>query len=261
MQIAETKNKRIGLATTIALHIVLIILFIFFGMTHLNPPPEEQGITINFGTSEMGMGENQPEEIASTSTPEEIIDNTPEETPTETTADEDILTTTEDAPSVQTKKNKEEPKEVKEPVKEEPKPDKNLTDALSNWKKNKNTSGGEGDTGQPGDQGSNDGDPNSTNRTGGGQGNGVSFSLSGRSMLGAPRIQDNSQEEGKVVVDIIVDNTGKVVRATPGARGSTTASSILYNKAQQAAYATKFNANPNAAQEQKGQMTFIFILN
>ena len=80
-------------------------------------------------------------------------------------------------------------------------------------------------------------------------------------MLGAPRISDNSQEEGKVVVDIIVDNTGKVVRATPGARGSTTTSSILYEKAQKAALATKFNANPNAAQEQKGQMTFIFILN
>lgn len=261
MQLVETKNKRIGLTATVLLHIVLVILFIFFGMTHMNPPPEEEGITINFGTSEMGMGDVQPEEVASTSTPEEIIDNTPEETPTEAIADQDILTTTEVAPAVETKKKKEEPKEVKEPVKVEPKPDKNLTDALSNWKKNKNTNGGEGETGQPGDQGSTDGDPNSTNRTGGGQGNGISFNLSGRSMLGSPRIKDDSQEEGKVVVDIIVDNIGKVVRATPGARGSTTASSILYDKAQKAAYATKFNANPSAAQEQKGQMTFIFILN
>jgi outer membrane biosynthesis protein TonB len=261
MQLVETKNKRIGLTATIVLHVVLVILFIFFGMTHMNPPPEEEGITINFGTSEMGMGDVQPEEVASTSTPQETIDNTPEETPTEASADQDILTTTEDAPAVETKKKKEEPKEVKEPVKEEPKPDKNLTDALSNWKNNKNTNSGEGDTQQAGDQGSTDGDLNSTNRAGGGQGNGVSFNLSGRSMLAAPRIKDDSQEEGKVVVDIIVDNTGKVVRATPGARGSTTASSILYEKAQKAAYATKFNANPNAAQEQKGQMTFIFILN
>ncbi len=261
MELVRSKNKRIGLTTTIIIHVVLVILFIFFGMTHMNPPPEEEGITINFGTSEMGMGDVQPQEIASTSTPEETIDNTPEETPTETSAEQDILTATDDAPAVQTKKEKEEPKEVKEPVKEEPKPDKNLTDALSNWKNNKNTNSGEGDTQQPGDQGSTDGDPNSTNRTGGGQGNGVSFNLSGRSMLAAPRIKDDSQEEGKVVVDIIVDNTGKVVRATPGARGSTTASTILYDKAKKAAYATKFNANPNAAQEQKGQMTFIFILN
>ena len=261
MQILESKNKRIGMAATVILHVVMLILFIFFGMTHMIPPPEEEGITINFGTSDVGMGDEQPVEETSTSTPEEMIDNTPEEVPNEVIADQEILTTTDDAPAVDTKKKKEEPKEVKEPVKEEPKPDKNLTDALSNWKNNKNTNSGEGDTDQKGDQGANDGDPNSANRVGGGQGNGISFNLSGRSMLGAPRISDNSQEEGKVVVDIIVDNTGKVVRATPGARGSTTTSSILYEKAQKAALATKFNANPNAAQEQKGQMTFIFILN
>lgn len=261
MQILESKNKRIGMAATVILHVVMLILFIFFGMTHMIPPPEEEGITINFGTSDVGMGDEQLVEETSTSTPEEMIDNTPEEVPNEVIADQEILTTTDDAPAVDTKKKKEEPKEVKEPVKEEPKPDKNLTDALSNWKNNKNTNSGEGDTDQKGDQGANDGDPNSGNRVGGGQGNGISFNLSGRSMLGAPRISDNSQEEGKVVVDIIVDNTGKVVRATPGARGSTTTSSILYEKAQKAALATKFNANPNAAQEQKGQMTFIFILN
>ena len=80
-------------------------------------------------------------------------------------------------------------------------------------------------------------------------------------MISSPQIKDNSQEEGKVVVDIIVDKYGKVLRATPGARGSTTTSTVLYKKAKEAALKTKFNANPDVAEEQKGQMTFIFILN
>ncbi len=264
MDVLETKNKRIGLTTTILVHIALILVFIFFGMTYMDPPPEEEGITINFGTTEMGMGEQQPTEQVASTQNEEQIDNTIEEVsnPTET-AEEEVLTQNNTvAPAVEKKeKKKKEKKEVKEVVKEEPKPDKNLSDALSNWKNKSSNNQGEGDTDQNGDQGDINGDPNSTNRVGGGSGNGVTFNLSGRSMLGAPRIKDNSQEEGKVVVDIIVDKTGKVVRATPGARGSTTASSILYDKAKKAAINTKFNANPNAAQEQKGQMTFIFILN
>ena len=158
--------------------------------------------------------------------------------------------------------NKEEKKKVEEKKEEVPEPDKNLSDALNKWKTKKEQSKeGDGTTNQAGDQGSLEGDPNSRNYIGGGSGNGTSFNLSGRAMLSSPQIKDNSQDEGKVVVDIIVDKYGKVLRATPGARGSTTTSPILYKKAKEAALSTKFNANPNAPEEQKGQMTFIFILN
>jgi TonB family protein len=80
-------------------------------------------------------------------------------------------------------------------------------------------------------------------------------------MTSSPTIRDKSQEEGKVIVDIIVDKYGNVIRASPGARGSTTTSTQLYKIAKKAALNTKFNANPDAREEQKGQMTFIFILN
>lgn len=79
-------------------------------------------------------------------------------------------------------------------------------------------------------------------------------------MKSSPPINDDSQDEGTVVVDIIVDKYGKVVRASAGARGSNTASQILYKKATEAALGTRFSANPDADQ-QKGTMTFIFILN
>ena len=246
---------------SVLFHSLLIVLFAFFGMTYLDPPPEDEGITINFGTSDQGMNNNPSK------TQSEQVEETPTETavsepiPAESVEEEIMTQATEEAPSIDKKKKEQE--EVVEPVKKEkPKPDKNLSDALNKWKTKTSTSGGgDGNTGKPGDQGDESGDPNSSNYTGGGNGNGTTFNLSGRNLVSSPKITDNSQEEGKVVVDIIVDKYGKVIRATPGARGSTTTSAILEKKAKEAALRTKFNSNPSAAEEQKGQMTFIFILN
>jgi outer membrane protein len=125
----------------------------------------------------------------------------------------------------------------------------------------KGSGGGEGNTKPGGNQGHVDGTPGAPHGSVPGSGNsGISFNLSGRKMMSPPRITDNSQETGKVVVDIVVDKYGKVVRATPGARGSTTTSTYLYKLAQNAAIETKFDANPNASVQQNGSMTFVFVL-
>lgn len=256
----EEKNKRTGLIFSIVFHSILVLIFAFYGMTYLDPPPEEEGITINFGTSDDGMVSelnNAPNEAENIPTETEVT----EPDPVETVNEEIITQTMDDAPSIDHKKEK---KEVVEPVekKEEPKPNKKLLNALNKLKdKQPEQGGGDGVTGKQGDQGDINGDPNSKNYVGSGSGNGISFNLSGRSMKNKPKINDNSQEEGTVVVDIIVDRYGKVVRANPGARGSNTTSSILYKKAREAALETKFNANPDIAEEQKGTMTFVFILN
>ena len=247
---SENKNKRKGLITTITVHAVLILLFAFYGMTYLDPPPEPGGIPINFGTSDDGMmsdNQNPPSE----SIPEPVEPETAEQ------VDDEVLTQdTEEAPAIEEKK--EEKKVVEE---KKPKPNRALSLADRMKSDNKNDGGGDGITGKAGDQGKINGDPNSKNYSGiGGSGGGPSFSLTGRTMKGTPKIKDDSQEEGTVVVDIIVDKYGKVIRANAGARGSSTTSPILYKKATEAALNTKFNANPDADQ-QKGTMTFIFILN
>lgn len=261
MTIAEKNNKRSGLVSTVLIHIALILLFAFFGMNYMVPPPEEEGITINFGYTDAGKNNLESEKPAEENTPiTETATTEPE--PQEVVEDEVMTQETEEAPVIDKKK---EPKKeaVKKPKKEKPKPDAKATEALNNWKNNKNTKsgGGDGNTDKVGNQGDINGDKNSKNYDGGGNGKGISYNLSGRNMVTSPSIKDNSQEEGKVVVDIIVDKYGNVIRASPGARGSTTASSILYKKAKEAALKTKFNANPDVAEEQKGQMTFIFILN
>lgn len=258
MDYEQEQNKRKGLFTTIMIHLLLVIIFAFFGMSYTIPPPEEEGITINFGFTDAGSGavqtnqqENSPQEVEETQE-EQIEEPEPEVV-------EDVLQQNmEESAAIP----KEEKKKVEEKQEEQPQPDENLSDALSKWKNKKAApSESDGNKNQKGDQGDLSGDPNSKNYEGGGSGDGTSFNLSGRSMLKTPKIKDTSQDEGKVVVDIIVDKYGKVIRATPGARGSTTTSPILYKKAKEAALSTQFNANPNAPEEQKGQMTFIFILN
>lgn len=49
-----------GLTGTIIYHILLALLLIFAGLTFPDPPPEEEGILVNFGTDDSGFGEFEP---------------------------------------------------------------------------------------------------------------------------------------------------------------------------------------------------------
>ena len=49
-----------GLTGTIIYHALLLALLLFAGLTYPDPPPEEEGILVNFGTDEFGLGEYEP---------------------------------------------------------------------------------------------------------------------------------------------------------------------------------------------------------
>jgi len=84
--------------------------------------------------------------------------------------------------------------------------------------------------------------------------------LKNRKLLKRPELLDESQEEGIVVVEIVVNEDGKVVDAIPGQRGSTTTSAYLYTLARQAAKTAKFSPSPDGATEQHGTITIVFKL-
>lgn len=86
------------------------------------------------------------------------------------------------------------------------------------------------------------------------------FILTNRSLLQKPEAILNSTDEGKVVVDIIVNESGKVISAIAGQRGSTTTSKALYEKAVNAVYSAKFNPSEEGIKEQRGTYTFVFTL-
>ncbi|MGL5112080.1 MAG: energy transducer TonB, partial [Flavobacterium sp.] len=131
MKYLETKEEKKAFAFTSILFVMLFFMFFFFGLTSLDPPPEN-GIAINFGTSETGSGDVQPlEPIASSPQPETTTATT------KPSAEEALLTQdTEEAIVLKENKKKTPEKETSKeapktkPV-ESPKPSKSTTDALS----------------------------------------------------------------------------------------------------------------------------------
>jgi len=125
-----------------------------------------------------------------------------------------------------------------------------------------NDSNSQGNKTGSGDQGATDGDINATNMDGDksiGLGNkGFSYALSGRSITVKPTIQDDSQKRGTVVIRIKVDRNGNVISASHQIKGSTTSDDYLVQKAIRSAKKAKFNAEPNAAAEQVGTITYVF---
>lgn len=270
MKLLETKHEKKSFAITVVIHILLILLLLFFGFTYLDPPPES-GIAINFGTSEVGSGIEQPVEKIK-SAPQKASSKV---TPVETSIKEEVVTQeVEEAPVVEKKKEdpvvqktQEPVKKVEEPAKKpDPKPDKSTTDALSSIlngpESDGKASGGEGDDQLAGDKGSPDGDPNAKSYYGSGMGldGDGNYRLGGRKALNKEKFVQDCNESGVVVVQIEVDRSGRVVRATPGLKGTTNNAACLMDPAKRAALATRFNSDSNAPAKQVGTIIYNFKL-
>ncbi len=126
---------------------------------------------------------------------------------------------------------------------------------------NGSKSTGQGNTYGSGNQGSPDGTPGANQYgLGGGEGKGISFSLSGRNARSLPKPTFPGNDAGIVVVEVTVDKFGKVTKALPGVKGSNTVDSDLLEAAKKAALAASFNTDQNAPAFQKGTITYHFIL-
>jgi outer membrane biosynthesis protein TonB len=240
MDLAEKKNKRKAMITSLSIHALLLLLFLFFGLTTIHPKPEE-GMMINFGNTDMGLGDTESDpaqsEVVEEDVEEEVQPAESVATPSDPVVEEEVVTQDMlDAIALEKEQKRKQKVEAEERAEEE-----RIATEKARVEEEKRAA-------------------SAALHGLGGSGDGMSFNLGGRSMVSAPKIVDTSQKEGKVVVDIIVDKYGKVVKATPGARGSTTTDRHLEKLATEAAYNTKFNAKADASIQQKGSMTFVFIL-
>lgn len=270
MKLLETKHEKKSFAITVVIHVLLILLLLFFGFTYLDPPPES-GIAINFGTSDVGSGIEQPTEPVKAA-PQKT---SAEVTPVETSIKEEVVTQeVVEAPVVE--KKKEDPviqktekpvKKIEEPAKKpDPKPDKSTTDALSSIlngpKSDGKATGGEGDDQVAGDKGSPDGDPDAKAYYGTGMGldGDGNYRLGGRKALNKEKFVQDCNESGVVVVQIEVNRNGDVIRATPGMKGTTNNAACLMDPAKRAALATRFNSDSKAPARQVGTIIYNFKL-
>lgn len=266
MEAAENKNKYLAVVFTLGFHALLFLLFILIVFITPIPPFEIKPvpeIEIGLGmegagnTASGGSGQNDPNIetsmdaaiTASDPAPNIITDETESETAVKTNPNATPENTTVETLSPEEKAEKEQ-----------------LEKALAKIKAMKDKKG-------KGDGGKNTGGTGNGNNTGVGDGpgtgigdgtpggpGGTGLDLKGRWLLKKPDRMTDSEEEGTVIVEIIVDRTGKVISAKPGVRGSSTTNSKLYAKARGAAMQFKFNPNPDAAEEQRGTYTFKFTL-
>ncbi len=297
MSFLDTRHKKKSFTLTTALLSVLVLLLFYIGLTYLDPP-EENGITVNFGSMDVGMGNQQPKEkIRSQPTPEkEIVEEEvveeKEATPPEEVAQEEVteapsekLLTQESEESIRIKqqqaakrkaeeaarkakaeaeRKEREKQEAEERARQEREAKKKkLDDLMGGLNKSDGTaSGSEGDDNRPGDKGQEGGDPYATTYYGSpGSGSGTGgYGLSGRSLASKGKVQQDCNQEGRVVVKIVVDRTGKVVSATPGVKGTTNNDPCLLEPARKTAFKHRWNQDSKAPSQQIGFVVVNFKL-
>ncbi len=271
------------------IHGVLFLLLIMVSFSVPVPPEVEEGIVVNFGTDETGMGIVEPSPAAAQeeATPPPV-NNSPvveAEEPLLTQDDEEAPEVKKVDPNIERKrlekvaadrKRREEieaervkklqAETERKRIEAEQQRQAEIMDrtrkALANSKNAGTSSTSEGNTGGTGNQGSVTGSVNSNVRgEGSGTGDkGVSYNLEGRGFQSLPTPAYDYQGEGRVVVEVSVDRTGRVIQATPGIKGSTTLDEYLLKVAREAAMRAKFDSKPDAPVIQKGTITYNFIL-
>ena len=280
-----------GVTGTLILHLGILAMLLIVGFSAPKPVEPEKGILVNFGTDETGSGLIEPsppqsrEETTqvppdkSTAQPENknalLTQNVDKETPAVKKVDSlEIKKRKEQSETERIKREELKAEKIKKAAEDAEKKkveaeQKRASDiqnrtknALANSKNSGTNSTSEGITGGTGNQGVPNGSVDSkVHGPGGGTGNsGISYDLQGRGFRLLPNPRYEYQGEGKVVVEVSVDRSGKVTQAVPGGKGSTTLDEYLLTVAKEAAMKATFEPKPTAPLTQKGTITYNFIL-
>lgn len=220
----DSKYRLYGIVGTLLFHTLIIIILLLITFNRPPKPADDGGgILVQLGTVDEASGifepvkaeENIPEEASPeiTEPDNETITQDVEETVNINTPKEEKKKTPEKKQN--TKKNTEQP--TKEPVR-----DTRLDKMASLFSNNSNNTGSRGTAEKgTGIQGSPTGNSNTGALTGvGGYG---AYNLGGRGITGTlPRPgYDNSNDEGTIVISIVVNPAGKVISASVTPKGST----------------------------------------
>ena len=247
----ERKGTVTGVVLTAAVHLCALALVSFTGLKYIYPPPQEQSLLIDFSddpaalVEEIYGNEPQAEEIdldeavslVQQSSSPEAADR---ENLTPETAPDDFGDV--DAPAPEPEQPVLDPRAAFPGM---AKKDTTLTAAHAAADSSALFKAGQPDGNTV--SGRSDGKPNAH--------------VQGRRTVGnIPRPVYNVQESGIVVVDIVVDNYGNVVRAVPGGDGTTVLDKTLYAAARKAAMETHFNVSADAPAMQEGTITYYFNL-
>jgi protein TonB len=265
MKFLNTPEEKKSFGITAIIFMVLFLLFAFLGLTYMDPPPEN-GVAINFGTSDTGSGEIQP------MGPPKSVQSEPQNQPKP--VEDNTLTQDSDSPVAVSKTEKKKPTEkpVDKPTETKPvePPKRKVNSALDRIKNAKNSEGNS--SASHGDDAEGNGDKGKINGSlyansfygrgsgdGIGTGKGTGWGLAGRKLAGNNKKVQECNEAGKVVVKIWVNKQGNVIKAER-AQGTTNSDSCLVNPAIATAKTFKWQADENAPDTQIGFVVVNFQL-
>jgi len=273
-----TAEQKKGIIGTIIFHLLLVLMLLFLALRTPLPLPGEEGVEIRMGNSDEGIFSEYIDQISASSSSSTSSSQAEEDIVTQ--SDEETVAI-ETSTKPQTQSTQEEPiiTETKPESKPEPKP---TVDPRAIYP-GTNTSTSGGGTGTTGDYGRPDGTSTTGDLTGGGQGDGQGdgsgngqgsgsgtgqgrdYFLSGREVKSLKKPSYNSGEQGRVVVEIVVDRGGNVISARAGAKvpdtnlGTNISDENLLKQAKEAALQSKFSKNDKAAERQIGYIVYNFV--
>lgn len=274
----QEDTKKRGLFISIGIHALLLLIAFLPLMTYQDPPPEKEGILVNFGAPDQGSGDDRPmteqdQEVdpappTAEDIPEEEQEQKEEAEASRLKPEEKMLTDQES--DVKIKKQAEKAREQSEAEKkaEAEARRKQQEEAArkakqEEYEKSKSKfseafkGSGKGETSKPGSQGDPNGDPDSDILEGISTGKGkIGGGLSNRGVVYEPPIKDQSQKTGRVVMRVCVNKEGKVISAEYTQKGSTTTDSDLKRIAKNAA--EKFTFSEGELEKQCGDITIDF---
>lgn len=264
------------LLITLGIHALLLLLLLLwhFNLPAQQPTPVEMGMEVNLGTSDQGSGDDQPMDVEDPASralaAQRVTDVSATQADVERSDDDD-------APSIPTGSS------VSRGNSSLPasRPNHNTSNTSSHAHAHSSTQaqrpryvypgnngrGGnaaatnmpgsnEGNTTGPGDRGVPRGTPGATNYLGspGNGTGGVSYTLSGRTMVAFPSKEARFRHGGRVVVRVTVARDGSITNRQIKSSTNSDLNTIALHKAQEA----RFNADSHAPDEQFGEIIFEF---
>ncbi len=256
----ENKAPQRWAALAVVIYLlVLLLLMIFIRFTTFEEDPLSQGILVQFGETDFGEGEQEliATDVAATPPP-----------PQRQEAEEQLLTDEREEVALEQQEvkapEKQETEQTEQPIKQR---DTVIVEervvnkqALFPGRSSESTSTSQGESSDVGNQGAPSGGAEGAATGGGEDGDMPVAVLKDRSVVGVlPKPAYQANVSGRVVIDITVDDSGRVKSATYRAQGSTTNNSQLVSAAQEAALKARFTPSDNFIQG--GTITYVFKMN
>ena len=291
----EDDNRPAGFWLSLIFHILLLFLLLIpcFNMMQKQPPEQRQGIIVAFGNPDSEIKSNprkSQKSHTSTKKTSSAVKAQPKKTApkkttpsksvakkvvSETTSSDEVITATkkkakEDAKMAEVQKENEARLKAEKQAAERRKREeeakareeaeaKRKAEEKSKAKSKFSSLFGKGNEDASDSKGQENGKPNASALDGLSTGSGkVGDGLGERGTLFIPKIQDNTQKTGRVVVRICVNQDGKVISANYTQKGSTTTDAHLISVAEKNAKKYKFTKSKIV--EQCGNIVIDFKL-